>query len=169
MTKTENSFVISLDLGYAPHHCNPKKLIIYSHGVTECCTPKEEIEFSKSALMSAWNYNRNALLFIACNLLWYYSFVISDNSTEQRALKKSIAISNAAIVSQGLCSLGAYFPQCTDDRDEASFTVKNYKNSGIFLSWIFTADIIVSKGFFHESTVIYTEASFESLLWKKRS
>ena len=83
--------------------------------------------------------------------------------------EQSIAISNAALVSQDLCSSGAYFPQCIDDRDEASFTVKNYKNSGVFLSWIFTAYIIVSKGFFHASTVIYTEASFEGLLWQKRS
>lgn len=29
MTKTDNRFMISLDLGYVPHHCNTKKLVIY--------------------------------------------------------------------------------------------------------------------------------------------
>ena len=34
MTKTDNRFVISLDLGHVLHHCNAKKLI-HSHDVTE--------------------------------------------------------------------------------------------------------------------------------------
>ena len=35
MIKTDNRFVISLNLGHVLHHCNAKKLLIHSHEVTE--------------------------------------------------------------------------------------------------------------------------------------
>ena len=35
MTKTENRFVISLDLDYVLHHCNTEKVLIYSSDVNE--------------------------------------------------------------------------------------------------------------------------------------
>ena len=31
ITKTDNRFGISLDLGYVQHHCNAEKLVVYSH------------------------------------------------------------------------------------------------------------------------------------------
>ena len=36
MTKIDNRFVFSLDFNYVLHHCNSKKVRIYSNDVTEC-------------------------------------------------------------------------------------------------------------------------------------
>ena len=41
MTKTENRFVISLDLGYVLYHCNAEKVLIYFPDVNECVHLRE--------------------------------------------------------------------------------------------------------------------------------
>ena len=42
MTKLDNRFVISLDLGYVLHHCNAEKVLIYSPDVNKCVHVRED-------------------------------------------------------------------------------------------------------------------------------
>ena len=42
MTKKDNHFVISLDLGYVLHHYNAEKVLIYSSDVKECVHLRED-------------------------------------------------------------------------------------------------------------------------------
>ena len=42
MTKTDNRFVILLDLGYVLHHCNAEEVLIYLSGVNRCVNLRED-------------------------------------------------------------------------------------------------------------------------------